>query len=54
MKFKKERKHPFEQRWEELGIVILTEQDAETLNQVSKHTGISKSHHQDYRLKIRN
>ena len=39
-KYNKKQINPFTKEWEKTGVAILTEQDAETLNDSSKHTGV--------------
>ena len=40
MKFNKEQKNPYNQKWEVTGEAILTDEDAEVLNDTTKFTGV--------------
>lgn len=39
-KYKKMQVNPLQNKWEETGAALLTEDDAATLNEVTIHTGI--------------
>lgn len=40
VKYNRLMQHPRTKKWESEGIAILTEQEAETLNSTTNHTGI--------------